>query len=979
MGAVPNSMENLVSSNAATGSNNAPANRTRVTLTVTAIIIAVVVIAFFVIANLYTDVLWFDQLGYLNVLTTQWIAGAIMFFVGFFGMAIPVWLSIELAFRARPVYAKLNSQLDRYQQVIEPLRRLAMFGIPVVLGIFAGISTSTRWPLVWQWLNKTQFGETDPQFGLDLSFYFYDLPLWHGVVGFASAVVLIAGLAALATSYLYGAIRFSGREVRISRSARIQLAVTAAIYLALQAVSLWLDQYTTLYNASGGFLNTGAGYTEANATIPGRAILAGIAALVAVLFIVTAIIGRWRLPIIGTALLLVSALVVGSIYPWIVQRFQVEPNARTIEAPYIERNIEATRAAYGVDGVQEVPYSAQTDAEPGALRADAETTANIRILDPAIAPQAFAQLEQFKQYYQFANHLDVDRYNIDGKTQDTVIAVRELNQAGLGDSRSWYNDTVVYTHGYGVVAAYGNQRASDGQPVFLESGIPSTGDLGEFEPRVYFGEESPEYSIVGAADGAKSIELDYPSGGEDSNQNATTTFTGDGGPKLDNVFTKLIYAIKFQSEQIFLSDAVTNDSQILYDRNPQDRVAKVAPYLTLDSDTYPAIVDGRIVWIVDGYTTGANYPYSKVEQLSSAIADTYTPAPAFAVDDINYIRNSVKATVDAYDGSVKLYAWDDTDPVLKTWSKVFPTTLLPMSDMSEQLLEHVRYPSDLFKVQRAILGSYHVTDAGSFYSSDDQWITPNDPVGATGNQTLQPPYYLTMQVPGTDQPAFTLYSTYIPNASGDSSRNVLTGYLAVDSDAGPNYGKLTLLTLPKQTTVPGPGQVETNFKTDTEVANQLALLQRGETEVKLGNLLTLPVGGGLLYVQPVYVQATSGTIYPLLRKVLVSFGDQIAFEDTLDQALDTLFGGDSGAQAGDGGVPTEEPTTPADPTDPTTPADPTTPTTPTDNAALTQALADYQTALAERQQAYADGDLVAAAQADKRMQEAVARAIAALG
>ncbi|MFM9877365.1 MAG: UPF0182 family protein, partial [Rhodoglobus sp.] len=911
-----------MSSTAASGSTTStPANRTRVTLTVTAIIVAVVVIAFFIIANLYTDVLWFDQLGYLNVLTTQWIAGAIMFFVGFFGMAVPVWASIELAFRARPVYAKLNSQLDRYQQVIEPLRRLAMFGIPVVLGVFAGIATSTRWPLVWQWLNKTPFGETDPQFGLDLSFYFYDLPLWQGVVGFASAVVLISGLAALATCYLYGAIRFSGREVRISRSARIQLALTAAIYLALQAVSLWLDQYTTLYSSSQGFLNTGAGYTEANATIPGRAILAGIAALVAVLFIVTAIIGRWRLPIIGTALLLVSGLVVGSIYPWIVQRFQVEPNARTIEAPYIDRNIAATRAAYGVAGVQQVPYSAQTDAEPGALRADAETTANIRILDPAIAPQAFAQLEQFKQYYQFANHLDVDRYVIDGKTQDTVIAVRELNQAGLGDSRSWYNDTVVYTHGYGVVAAYGNQRASDGQPVFLESGIPSTGALGDFEPRIYFGEESPEYSIVGAADGVKAIELDYPSGGEDSNQNATTTFSGDGGPKLDNVLTKLIYAIKFQSEQIFLSDAVTNDSQILYDRNPQDRVAKVAPYLTLDADTYPAIVDGRIVWIVDGYTTGANYPYSKVEQLSSAIADTYTPAPAFAVDDINYIRNSVKATVDAYDGSVKLYAWDDKDPVLATWAKIFPTTLLPMSDMGEQLLSHVRYPSDLFKVQRAILGSYHVTDAGSFYSSDDQWITPTDPVAATGNQSLQPPYYLTMQVPGTDQPAFTLYSTYIPNASGDSSRNVLTGYLAVDSDAGPNYGKLTLLTLPKQTTVPGPGQVETNFKTDTEVANQLALLQRGETEVKLGNLLTLPVGGGLLYVQPVYVQATSGTIYPLLRKVLVSFGDQIAFEDTLDQALDTLFGGDSGAVAGDGSVPTG----PTTPTDPTTPADPTTP------------------------------------------------------
>ena len=960
-----------------TQSAPAAANRTRVTLTITAVIIAAVVIAFFVVSNLYTEVLWYDQLGFLNVLTTQWFAGAIMFLVGFLGMAIPVYVSILVAFRARPVYAKLNSQLDRYQQVIEPLRRLAMVGIPVLLGVFGGVSTATNWPIVLQWLNKTPFGQTDPQFGLDVSFYFYDLPLFHGALGFASAVVLISGIGALATSYLYGALRFNGREVRISRSARVQISITAAVFIALQAASIWLDQYTTLYSPAQGFLVTGAGYTEANATIPGRAILAGIAAVVAILFIVTAIIGRWRLPIIGTALLLVSGLVVGSLYPWIVQRFQVEPSAQTYEAPYIQRNIDATRDAYGVAGVEEVPYSATSDAEPGALRADAETTANIRILDPAIAPNAFKQLEQFKQYYDFAPHLDVDRYDIDGQTQDTVIAVRELNQAGLGDSQTDYSNTFVYTHGYGLVAAYGNQRSSDGEPVFLESGIPSVGALGDFEPRVYFGEQSPAYSIVGGPEGSKPIELDYPSGGAESDQNATTTFAGDGGPKLDNVFKKLIYAIKFQSEQIFLSDAVTTDSQVLYDRNPRDRVQKVAPYLTLDNDSYPAVVDGKIVWVVDGYTTGTNYPYSRIEQLSDMITDTYQPRPAFSVDDVNYIRNSVKATVDAYDGTVTLYSWDDKDPVLKTWEKIFPTTIKPMSDMSDQLLEHVRYPADLFKVQRAILGSYHVTDPGSFFSSDDQWITPDDPVNAAAAQTLQPPYYLTMQVPGTDAPAFSLYSTFIPRASADSTRNVLTGYLAVNSDAGPDYGKLTLLTLPKQTTQPGPGQVQNNFRTDTDVANQLALLQRGETEVRLGNLLTLPVGGGLLYVQPVYVQATSGTQYPLLRKVLVSFGDQIAFEDTLDQALDTLFGGDSGANAGDGEVVPTDPNAPVDPTVPAEPTTPTTPTTPTDNAALNQALSDYQAALSDRQAAYASGDLVAAAEADERMVTAIDQAIAA--
>ena len=948
------------------------ASRTRVALTITAVIVAALVVLFFIFSSLYTDVLWYDQLGFLKVLTTQWSAAVIMFLVGFFAMALPVWVSVEVAFRARPVYAKLNSQLDRYQQVIEPLRRVAMFGIPIVLGAFAGVSASTHWQVVWQYFNRTSFGQTDPQFGLDISFYVFELPFYIGVVGFALAVVVIAGIAALATSYLYGAIRFSGRDVRISRSARVQIAVIAALILALWATNIWLDQYTTLINESAGFLTTGAGYAEANALIPGRAILAVIAGLVALLFIVTAIIGRWRISIIGTVLLLVSGIIVGGIYPWVVQRFQVDPSARTLESSYIDRSIEATRAAYGVGDIDVVPYNAKTDAEANALRDDAETTANIRIIDPALVSASFAQLERFKQYYQFVPHLDVDRYDIDGKTQDTVLAVRELDQAGLGDAQSWYNDTLVYTHGYGVVAAYGNQRSTDGKPVFLEAGIPTTGVLGDFEPRIYFGEESPKYSIVGAPEADKAIELDYPSGDdENSDSNKTTTFNGNGGPTLDNAFKKLVYAIKFQSQEIFLSAGVTDKSQILYDRDPVQRVLKVAPYLTLDSDSYPAIVDGHVVWIVDGYTTTANYPYSHVEQLSSAIADTYTTAPPYAIDDLNYIRNSVKATVDAYDGSVKLYTWDDKDPILKTWQKIYPATILPQSKMSEQLLSHVRYPADLFKVQRAILGSYHVTDAKTFYSGNDQWITPNDPTSPAANPTLQPPYYLTMQTPGTDAPAFTLYSTYKPKASGTSSSSNLTGYLAVNSDAGKDYGKLTLLTLPSQDTVPGPGQVENAFSSDTVVANQLALLQKGETQVTLGNLLTLPVGGGLLYVQPVYVQATGDTSYPLLRKILVAFGDKIAFEDTLDLALDSLFGGDSGASAGDGGT-TPNPTP--------TPGDTSTPTPGTgtgDNAALTAALQDAKAALDERTAAYAANDLVAAAQADKKLTDALARAIAA--
>jgi hypothetical protein len=950
-------------------SSRRPATRTRLTLTITAVILAVLIILFFVFAGLYTDWLWFKQVGYLNVLTTQWISQFTLFWIGFFGMALPVFASIEVAFRWRPVYAKLNSQLDRYQQVVEPLRRLAIYGIPAILGIFGGASASSRWQTVLEYLHRTSFGTKDPQFHLDVSFYVFDLPFWRGVVAFASAVLIIAFLAGLATSYLYGAIRLNGRELRISRTARVQLALTVGIYIALQAVSVWLDQYGTLTSPSAGIVQTGAGYTEVNASIPAREILAVIAALVAILYFITAAVGRWRMPLVGTALLLVSAIIIGGIYPAIVERFTAEPSAKTLESTYIQRNIDATRAAYGVANVKTVPYKATTTAKAGALRADATTTAQIRILDPDLVSKSFAQLQQFKQFYEFENHLDVDRYTIDGKSQDTVIAARELSQSGLGDAQTWYNDTIVYTHGYGVVAAYGNQRTTTGQPKFLESNIPSTGKLGKYQPRIYFGENSPEYSIVGAPKGSSPLELDYPAG-NDSAQNKKTTFEGSGGPKLDNLFTRLVYAIKFQSEDIVLSNAVNKDSQILYNRDPKQRVQAVAPYLTLDNDAYPAIVNGRIVWIVDGYTTTDQYPYSTAEQLSQVIADANVKAPAYSLDNMNYIRNSVKATVDAYSGKVTLYAWDAKDPLLQTWEKIFPSTVKPESEMSTQLLAHVRYPQDLFKAQRAILGSYHVTDAASFYSGDDQWVTPNDPTSATAASAYQPPYYLTMKVPGDTKPAFTLYSTFIPNSSTANTRSILTGYLAADSDPGPNYGKLTILTLPKQVNIPGPGSVENQFKTDPNVANEIALLTRGATKVDYGNLLTLPVGGGLLYVQPIYVSSTGETSYPLLREVLVAFGNKVEFEPTLDAALDKLFGGNSGATAGDSGQNSSS-TPVALPSGSSSGG--------TESPALKAALTAMGKDLAARTAAYAANNLVAAAQADARLQQDIKDAIAAGG
>ena len=964
-------------------------NRRRAPLIITLVILAVIVGAFFSFASLYTEVLWFDQLGYLEVLLTNWGGSVAMFLIGFLAMFLPVWLSLDFAYRFRPVYAKLSNELDRYRQLIDPLRRVAMLGVPALLGLFAGLSTAGTWPQFLLWMNRTPFGQVDPEFGLDVGFYVFELPVYSSVIGFASTVLVISAIATAATGFLYGGMSVSGREVRISRTMRVQLGIIGVLYFAVQALNLWLQQYDAIVSPSSGFLPFGAGFTEANATIPARAIMAGIAILVALMFLVTAIIGRWRLAVVGTALYLVSGLVLGLAYPALIQRFQVNPSARTLEAEFIERNINATRDAYGVSDVVEIAYEASTDTSAGALRADAETTANIRIIDPALVTDAFAQLEQFRQYYRFPTYLDVGRYDIAGESTDTVIAAREINLDGL-NTQSWYNSTIVYTHGYGIVAAYGNQRTEDGQPRFIESGIPVSEVLGEYEPRIYFGENSPPYSIVGGPEGSTALELDFPSGGEGDENNATYTFSGDGGPKLGSLFSQLLFALKFQSEQIILSDAITSDSQILYDRHPADRVAKVAPYLTLDNDPYPAVVDGRIVWIVDGYTTSRDYPYSTPIEVSAAIADTYRPAPQLAFDTVNYMRNSVKATVDAYSGEVTLYAWDTEDPMLKAWSSIFPTSVVAQSEMSESLLSHVRYPSDLFKVQRSILGAYHVKDAGTFYSAEDEWVTPNDPVSNPAAPRLQPPYYLTMQVPGSENPAFSLYSTFIPRATGEASRNVLYGYLAANSDYGPDYGKLTLLRLPKQTTVPGPGQVQAQFDSDADVGQQLNLLRQGQTEVISGNLLTLPVGGGLLYVQPVYVRSTGDTSYPLLRKILVSFGEKIAFEDTLDEALDALFGGDSGAQAGDSDgdssavAPDDSAQTTPDPTPaPEEPVDPGAGDTGVQDPGsgvvisleLQAALADERQALLDREEAYRANDLLAAAQADQRLTDALARAL----
>lgn len=971
-------------------------------LVITLAVVGVLIVAFFWFAGVYTDVLWYDQLGYANVLFTRWIAAGVMFLLGLLAVAVPAFVTISLAWRNRPTYAKLSQQLNEYQRMLEPIRRLVFIGVPILFGLYGAFALATSWPTVLTFINRTPFGETDPTFGHDIGFYVFELPFWRGVVVLLSSVSLLCFVLSIAVNYLYGGIRITGSEIVISKAARIQIAITAGLYIAAQGASFWLDRYNSLTTSNGRW--TGALHTDVHARIPGLTILAGAAMIVALLFLFAAFAGRWRLPFIGVGSLLVVGLVTSLAYPWFVQNLQVGPNEQQLEREYIQHNIDATRTAYGLDKVEEKSYAGVTTADAGQLREDAETTANIRILDPDLVSDTFKQFEQERTYYQFPKELDVDRYQIDSKTQDAVMAVREINIEGLGnDSRSsWVNRAIVYTHGYGLVSAYGSQRGPDGQPVFFGAGMPQEGALPEFKPQVYFGENSPEYSIVGAPEGSDPVEFDHITGRDGANQ-TYTTFTGEGGPSLGNWFNRLAYAIKFQSEQILLSDQINPESQILYNRHPVERVQAAAPYLQIDGDPYASVVDGELVWILDGYTTSANYPYATRTSVEVAT----TGQSNAAGNQFNYIRNSVKATVSAYDGSVKLYAWDTEDPILQTWQKVYPNTLRPISEMSGDLLSHVRYPEDMFQVQRQMLATYHVTDAGEYYNQTNAWQLPADPVSGAETKMPQKPYYLTMQMPG-QEPAFSIYSTFIPKVAGDNTRNVLTGYLAANANAGnedgkvsDDYGRLTLLRV-QNDSVNGPGQVQNIFTSNEKVANQLALLERGQTKVERGNLLTLPVGDGFLYVQPVYVRSTGETSYPLLRRVLVAFGDKIAFEDTLDAALDDIFGGDSGASAGDKDVdktPTDPnavvPETDGDndqdiPDETAPPAaddDATATPTPTPSAPpaappgggnaadeLAKAIDDASKALEERTQAYADGDLVKAAEADERMTEALKRA-----
>jgi uncharacterized membrane protein (UPF0182 family) len=958
--------------------------RRRGPLVPTLIILAVIILAITLAAQVWTDVLWFDSVGFTKVFWVElWTKIGLFVVCGAITAAI-VASSLLIGYRTRPVYPPVSEEqqnLDHYRELLEPLRKLATIAAPAVLGIFAGSAGASQWQTFLLWANRVPFGSKDAQFGLDIGFFVFTLPWLRFIVGFLTMTLVLGLLAAAVTHYVYGGLQLQTKGERTTSAARIHLSLLMAALVLVRAASWWLDRYALTTKDSR--LITGLTYTDQHAVLPTKAILAVAAIMCAGLFVATIWTHSWRWPIVGVVALGVVAIVAGGIYPAMVQSFKVKPSEQSLEAPYIDRNIKATRAAYGLDAAKVTEYKASTTPTRGQLRNDTTTIPGIRLVDPSVVSPTFKQLQAVKNYYQFPDALDVDRYTIDGKTRDTVIGVRELELAGLqAGARNWVNDHTVYTHGFGLVAAYGNRSGDDGQPVFFQQNIPPVGPLGTFEPRVYFGESSPDYSIVGGPAGGPKRELDYPDSSATGQVN--NTYSGNGGVSLGSFARKAAYALKYRELKIMLSDTVNAKSRLLDHRTPRERVERVAPWLTLDGNSYPAVVDGRVQWVVDGYTTSANYPYSRLQQIDSATADSLTArttsVQALQAGQVNYIRNSVKATVDAYDGSVKLYAWDDKDPVLKAWAKAFGGTIRPLSQISSDQMSHMRYPEDLFKVQRSLMTKYHITDPGAFFGGQDYWAVPDDPTQE--QRTVdQPPYYLSIAMPGTKEPSFSLTTTFKPQ--GD--RPVLAGFMAVDSNAGnvagkkrAGYGAVRLLELPKDTTVKGPGQVQNDIESSNISSPRFTLtlsqfLNNNRTQgsqVTLGNLLTLPVGGGLLYVEPIYVSAKTGSSFPLARAIVVAFGNQLAWSDTLTGALDGLFGGSSGAPAADapGGTATTPPATGGTGTGTTGSAS---------SPALKAALADAQKAFADGQQALKTGDFAAYGAAQKRLQSAIADAVAA--
>jgi uncharacterized membrane protein (UPF0182 family) len=871
------------------------------------LLVVAVVAAFVVLASLrgiagfYTDYLWFESLGrtgvFRGVLGAK-VALAVIFTGAFF---VLLWLNLVVADRLAPPFRPSGPDeefLERYHDLTAGRQGWIRAGVSILLALIAGAGVSSEWNSWLLFTHGGKFGVKDPQFHTDIGFYVFKLPFLSFVSGWLFASLLIVLIVTAVAHYLNGGIRLSAMGQRVTPQVKVHLSVLLGLLALVKAGGYWLQRYE-LTLSSRGYVK-GAGYTDVKAQLPAIYLLLAISLCAVVLFVVNIWLRGWTLPIVAVGLWALVAVLAGAIYPQFVQRFQVTPNESQKERPYIARNIDATRAAMNLDDKTDVVttnFDLNTDVDAIDLAANEASVRNIRLWDPSsnILGQTFPELQRRRPYYAL-NDVDIDRYELGGETTEVVLSVRDLNSDGV-PQKSWIGQHLAYTHGYGAVVAPANAKGANGSPVFVAKEVPYQTtepalELSEKGKSVYFGENLPGYAITDT----KVKEIHY-SGDEGT---VTTEYEGKDGVELSGPVKKAAFALRFGSPNLLLSSQLTGSSKILYVRDIRDRVEMLAPFLDYDADPYPVIVDGRIKWVLDAYTTTNRYPYAQT-------ADNEQLSPGSGLrHDFNYVRNSVKAVVDGYDGSVDFYVMPGDDPIIEAYRKAFPSLFSDFSKMPEDLKSHLRYPEDLFRVQTNMWGKYHIVDAPEFYGGDDQWDVARDPgtagaaastrtTDASGavvserNARIEP-YYLYTKLPDSDAPEFVLLRPFVPLTKDDRNQ-VLTAFMVGQSD-GDDYGKLKVYVMPRGQQVGGPAQVQAEIQRNNDVSHEETLLDGSGSKVSYGSLTFIPIDGGLVYIRPFYVTSTGGAgqSVPGLEKVIVYFNGEVAIKDTLQEALTTVFG-----------------------------------------------------------------------------------------
>lgn len=850
-------------------------------------------------ATFYTDLLWFQETGFEDVFTTQIWTKALLGIV--FGaifaviLLINLWVVQKITSPSR-LFTMQDQVLERYRATLRPYVRWGVVGISLLFGLFAGSGATAQWRNWLLFSHAQDFGTVDPLFHKDIGFYIFRLPFHRFLFTWAFSSLLVITIVVGVAHYFMGGIRSGPVGERVTPQVKAHLSVLLGLLVLLKAWGYRLDQFSLLFSKRGTI--NGASYTDVHAQWPALKLMVIIAIVAGILFLINIRLRGWILPAAAVGILALTSILAGGLYPALVQRFRVTPQERLRETPFIERNIAQTRAAFGIadKNITVKTFTAQQQLNAAAINRNRSTVENIRLWSPDVLAEVYAQIQRITPYYEFLD-VDIDRYDVGGTRRQVMLSAREIAQQGLpASARTWINNHLVYTHGFQIVASRVDRVTSDGQPSFLLKDIPGQSEPG-FPPvtqqRIYFGEsEDVPFVLVNTAED----EVDYPTG----ERLQTTKYEGDGGIQVKGFFRRAAFAWRFRDFNVLISGAVKNDSRIIFRRRVSDRLRHVAPFLKFDHDPYVAIVDGRVTWINDAYTTTDMYPYSQRLDLAQIIGpDTLISGTA------NYIRNSVKVTVDALTGKITLYVFDESDPIIRSWRSVWPDIFQPASAMSEQLRAHLRYPEDLFTVQAAQYTLYHITSASDFYQREDAWRIPNDPRPRA--DTTFPPYYVLMTLPGETEQQFILMLPFAPfSQQGGTRRTNMTAWLAARSDPK-GYGEMLSFVFPRSQNVPGPEQIQARINQDPEVSQQITLWNQSNSVVRYGNLLVIPIENSLLYVQPLYLEASEGALPELKRVVLVS-GENVVMGESLDRALAALFG--QGAEA-----PIEGPgTTPPPPT-----------------------------------------------------------------